>query len=151
MSGEAILAPVPADLLKDALDNGYTRAAFGSMAWDFFRRLTEEHGDDPLPVLLYGSHEEELALEVRWAGAFAGWRDAIEAQSDPQFEQELRSPLARYDWAGNEEGGAWAVYWIVDGLHELNEPIPLGKLRLPNGGRLSDAFIPRGPTRIQVP
>jgi hypothetical protein len=32
MSGEAILAPVPADLLKDALDNGYTRAAFGSVA-----------------------------------------------------------------------------------------------------------------------
>jgi hypothetical protein len=147
---EAILAPVPADLLQDALDNGYTRVAFGSMAWEFFRRLTDEIGDEPLLVLLYASHEKELALEVTWAGEFAGWREAAQAERDPDFEQELRSPLARYDWLGNEQGGGWAVYWIVEGLHRLEDPMPLKQLRLPNGKQLSAAFIPRGPIRVAV-
>jgi hypothetical protein len=151
LADEAILAPVPADLLQDALDSGYPRVAFGSMAWEFFRRLTDDHADEPLLVLLYASHADELALEVRWTGVFGGWRDAAEAERDPDFEKELRSPLARYDWAGNQEGGAWAVYWIVDGLRRLDDPIPLGDLRLPDGRRLSPAFIPRGPTRIVAP
>jgi hypothetical protein len=50
MDGQAILAPVPADLLEDGLDQGYRRVAFGSMAWEFFRRLSDDVGDDPLPV-----------------------------------------------------------------------------------------------------
>jgi hypothetical protein len=151
VSDEAILAPVPAELLQDALDNGFARVAFGSMAWDFFRRLSDEVGDGQPPVLLYASHEAEFALEVTWAGRFAGWRDAAEAEGDPDFEEQLRSPLARHDWLGNEHGGAWAIYWIVDGLHRLQQPIPLGDLRLPNGKHLSSAFIPRGPTRILAP
>ncbi|CAN5811761.1 hypothetical protein BH24CHL6_BH24CHL6_02850 [soil metagenome] len=94
MSDEAILAPVPADLLQDALDNGFARVAFGSMAWDFFRRLSDEVGDEQLPVLLYASHETEFALEVAWAGGFAGWRDAAEAEGDPDFKDRDASELA---------------------------------------------------------
>jgi hypothetical protein len=72
LTDEAILAPVPADLLQDALDNGYNRVAFGSLAREFVRRLTADHGDDPLPVLLYASHADQFALEVsretKWIG-----------------------------------------------------------------------------------
>ncbi len=52
-STEGVVVPVPADLLQDALGEGFTRVAFGSMAWDVFRRVTEDHGTDPLPVLLW--------------------------------------------------------------------------------------------------
>jgi hypothetical protein len=48
MTDIALLAPVPADLLEDALAEGKTTVAFGSMAWDFFRRLTEEIGSEHL-------------------------------------------------------------------------------------------------------
>jgi hypothetical protein len=78
MGTDAILAPVPAVLLNDALDNGFRRVAFGSMAWEFFRRLSNEVATDDLPVLLYASHEEEVALEATWGGRFAGWHDASE-------------------------------------------------------------------------
>ncbi len=92
----------------------------------------------------------EAILAPAAAGTFVEWKDAADAQRDPGFEAALRSPLARYDWAGNEQGGAWAVYWIVDGLRRLDEPIPLGSLRLPGGRKLSPAFIPRGPIRVET-
>jgi hypothetical protein len=77
------------------------------------------------------------------------WRDASKAERDPEFVEQLRSPLARYDWSGSE-GGGWAVYWIVENLRRLDEPVRLDSLRLPDGRRLSPAFIPRGPIRVQT-
>ena len=150
VADEALLAPVPLDLLEDADEHGLRLVAFGSMAWEFFQHLTTDHPAEPLDVLIYASHAGEFTLEVAWAGTFLGWRDAIEAESDPTFEGELRSPLALSDWAGNEEGGRWAVYWIVDNLHRLERPIPFAELHLPGGKGLSAAFIPHGPTRIQA-
>lgn len=146
----SLLAPVPSDLLEDALREGKTTVAFGSMAWDFFSRLSEEVGDDPLPAFLYASRKGEFALSVEWAATYVRWRDAIEAESDPSFT-DLRSALAGHDWEGNEDGGRWAVYWLVEGLRRLDEPIPLSDFRLPNGKALSPAFIPRGPTKVLGP
>jgi hypothetical protein len=87
---------------------------------------------------------------VSWGGTYIGWRDAGDAERDPDFEEALRSPLARHDWDGSE-AGAWAVYWLVDDLHRLAAPIPLGRLRIPKGRRVSPAFIPRGPLRVIDP
>ena len=129
MVNEALLAPVPADLLEDAVANGLQLVAFGSMAWEFFQNLTADHACEPLDVLLYASHAGQFALGAEWGGTFLGWRDAIEAESDPSFERDLRSPLALADWSGNEEGGRWAVYWIVDNLRRLVHPIPFADLQ----------------------
>lgn len=147
---DALLAPVPEVLLEDALQEGKTTVAFGSMAWDFFRRMTEEIGVERLPAFIYASNKDEFALAVEWTATYVGWLDAMEAEGDPAFV-DLRSSLAKFDWAGNEDGGRWAVYWIVEGLHKLDEPIPLSEFRLPDGRHLSPAFIPRGPTRIDAP
>ena len=150
MTDIGLLAPVPSDLLEDAIKEGKTTVAFGSMAWDFFRRLSDEVGDEPLPAFLYASWKEESALSVEWAATYIMWRDAIEAESDPAFAEQ-RSSLAGHDWEGNDEGGRWAVYWIVEGLSRLDKPIPLSEFRLPDGRRLSAAFVPRGPTRVVAP
>ncbi len=149
MADQSVLAPVPADLLQDALDEGFSRVAFGSMNWDFFRTLGDDCAGERVPVLLYASHDTEIALEAKWAAEFVEWRDASKAERDPEFVEQLRSPLARHDWSGSG-GGGWAVYWIVENLRRLDEPIRLGSLRLPSGRRLSPAFIPRGPIRVQA-
>jgi hypothetical protein len=150
MAEVALLAPVPSDLLDDARDEGKTTVAFGSMAWDFFRQLSDEVGEEPLDAYIYASHAGELTLEASWTGKFVGWRDAIEAEGDPSF-RELRTKLALEDWAGNEEGGRWAVYWIIEDLCQLETPLKVGDVRLPGGRKLSSAFVPRGPLRIQAP
>lgn len=134
MPTEAILAPVPADLLADAVSSGMTRVAFGSNAYEFFHGLTRDHGDERFRVLLYASHDAEASLEIRWEGLLEGWVRAEEAARDPAFEETLRSPLSRFDWSGSFEGGAWALYWIVDELPPLADPIPIGSLRCPTVG-----------------
>lgn len=55
--GVRLLAPVPAVLLKTALETclAQGRVAFGTNAWKVFSKLASEYGA-PLPVLIYATH-----------------------------------------------------------------------------------------------
>lgn len=68
VADEALRAPVPADLREDALKQGMTSVAFGSMARDFFRHVREELGGQPLIALIYGSHAGEFAQPNQESG-----------------------------------------------------------------------------------
>ena len=63
MSDFAILAPVPLEHLESgqgiATDKGFV--AFGSRKFELFRDIDERRGVDPVPVLIYPSHEDDPA------------------------------------------------------------------------------------------
>ncbi len=73
MSKFAILAPVPLEHLqsgeKIACDKGFV--AFGSRKFELFRKVDELRKGEPVPVLIYPSHEDSksnISYFVSWFG-----------------------------------------------------------------------------------
>ncbi len=78
----AILAPVPEDLLESgklvAASAGFV--AYGSRKWDLFREVDRIREGDPVPMLIYPSHEDlhgKLTFIVAWKAWYIGHVNSV--------------------------------------------------------------------------
>lgn len=111
-----LLAPVPLDLLQNGLAfAGDGELALGSRAWEVFRHLDEIRDGRPVRVWIYASHnpDQPTARSATWTARYVR---TIESRGGAHPESaRYRSPIARPE----DDLAYWAVYWHVDGLHEL--------------------------------
>lgn len=142
----ALLAPVPIGLLNQGGDVIQTKGkvAFGSRAWELFRRLDDMRGGLPIDVFIYASHTESLEKVVSWQGRYIGHVEGIDGKHPDG--RRYRSRLALGDGSG-----WWAVFWELDALRRI-DPISTGDLRGYGDGKDYGApFIPEGPIIIEHP
>lgn len=140
-----LLAPVPLEHLVDGQDvcRAEGKVAFGSRAWEVFRKLDQESLQD-LPVLIYASHADGVVRPlVTWRATYVGHVES-RAGAHPQGER-YRPPSAIA--GGEDRSGYWAVFWEVTDLHRLAEQeyVPIGRLRDIKGRRYGTGFVPEGP------
>lgn len=151
----AILAPVPRAHIESgegiARTTGYV--CFGSDKWELFREVERRRAGREVPVLLYASHNEELAewgFVVAWTGLYIGVvEDASEKRRDEQAGH--RPPTtARHP---NDNARGWGVFWRVKALRELSaaERRELRELQSYRTGKDRDQRAPRGPEIIVRP
>ena len=143
-----LLAPVPLDLLVDARDHfGEREFAFGSRAWEVFRRLDLIRSEHAVRVWIYASHnaDQPRPVSATWAAYYVRSVDSI-GGAHPDSEH-FRSPLAR-----TEDGlGHWAIYWHVEGLRQLDaaEYRPVSRMRgVDQRKPYARPFEPEGPILI---
>lgn len=144
----ALLAPVPLEHLLDGAEVAQQqgKVAFGSRAFELFRKLDEIREGLAVDVYIYASHTNRMPkLEVSWQGRYVGTVENPRAD-DLQF----RPPST----LGEEGLGYWALHWHVEELRELLSPerIPTADLtgwdkKKPYGR----GFAPEGPLLIEHP
>jgi hypothetical protein len=69
----ALLAPVPLEPLNDgqAVCDLQGKVAFGSRAWEIFRKLDELRDGQPVDVYIYASHAPgRPSFKVSWHGIY---------------------------------------------------------------------------------
>ncbi len=153
MSDFAILAPVPLEHLESgqgiATDKGFV--AFGSRKFELFRDIDERRGVDPVPVLIYPSHEDDPAKVtsmISWVGWYIGSEETPNGRHS--LGMEHRPPTTGQYATDNK--GYWAVFWHVRQLTPLpaTDRFPISKLQTIKGGWRKNA-PPRGPELVAVP
>jgi hypothetical protein len=156
----AILAPVPEEHLKSGLDaiskqlsasdqsiNEIPKLAYGSMAFEEFRKVDQLRGDSPIEVFIYASHaagDQPLNPVVSWRGLYVG-------HSVSRNGRYAGNLLHRPE-STKKDRPVWAVFWNVTDLQQLETPIPIGSLRgLAQKTNYKPRFIPEGPLLIESP
>ena len=149
----ALLAPVPLEHLLDGAEvtEREGRVAFGSRAWELFRKLDALRSGLAVDVYIYASHTEAPPhFEATWYGRYIGHVDSING-AHPAGMRYRPPSTAKYP---TDNQGHWAVFWEVKELRQL----PSGKgIRLANltGFGKSKAygrgFVPEGPLIIEHP
>ena len=149
----AILAPVPEEHLLTGREvaeaKGYV--AFGTKKWELFRRIDEMRGEDPVPVLIYPSHEDEpgkLHYVVSWFGWYCGH---VVSKGGAHPSGMTYRPPSTSKYKG-DNSGSWAAFWHVRDLRELpaDKRLPISKVGTIKGGWRKDA-PPRGPELVALP
>jgi hypothetical protein len=147
---DALLAPVPINHLRSAVEAFMHRVAFGSDAYDTFHGVPKQIEAPGFRALLYPSYlydwGEEAEPFVRFEGRFGGWEAAERLE-----EEDLKSVRPGSVYASGNEEPHWALFWFVEDLRELPERIPLGRIQRLSGGRLDPGFVPRGPIFVRDP
>ncbi len=132
-----LLTPVPLVHLHEAVEEFGTGcdAAFGSDAYEMMPGI--EQG---LPVLIYASHlEDESQPVVSWSALFVSWHTRL--------DREVR--MRRASWTAANDG-AFAGYYIVSNLRQLDVPISLGAFRKTDRTPLRMSVV-RGPVVCLLP
>ena len=147
----AILAPVPRIHLEDAPGiaslTGYV--SFGSQKYELFRDVDKQRRDQDVPVLLYASHNEDLAewgYVVAWQGKDMGsTEDPLEKRQDEKLGH--RPPSTARFAANGDTAAGWAVFWRVRELVQLqeNERRELRDFQSFRTGKDDENTAPRGP------
>ncbi len=144
----AILAPVPLLHLEDGeyVSTHKGKVAFGSRAWEFFRKLDEERDGLEVETFIYASHTDVRDFSVTWHGRYVGH---VEGVNGLHPKGRRYRPPSTLKW---DDEGYWAVFWEVAGLERLAEPIPIAELHAwgtdePYG----KGFVPEGPMRVARP
>jgi hypothetical protein len=149
----ALLAPVPLEHLTDGADIAKQegRVAFGSKAWEVFRKLDTLRRGLPVDVYLYASHMDgPLVLATTWRARYIGHVEAVNG-AHPSGMRYRPPSTAKYP---SDNQGHWAVFWEVEALHEVP---PAERRRLADftgfGKRRSYGrnFIPEGPLLVEHP
>lgn len=146
----ALLAPVPLVHVEDGAEvcARQGKVAFGSRAWQLFRELDALRHDRPVEVYIYASHSPETACDVTWRARYVR-----HVQSDGGAHPEgmrFRPPSTGLHPSDNT--GHWAVFWEVEELERLPEPIAIGGLRgLGKPTAYARSFVPEGPVLIERP
>jgi hypothetical protein len=135
----ALLAPVPLVHLEDGVEVSERKGkvAFGSMAWEFFKKLDEDRGGLAVETFIYASHADVRDLAVTWHARYIGHVTDVEPR--------------RFRPKSTLEGdkGGWGVYWLLEGLARLTEPIPIAELcAYGTGEPFGKGFVPEGPMRV---
>jgi hypothetical protein len=149
----ALLAPVPHEHLVDGLVvcHQQGKVAFGSRAWEIFRKLDKIREGQPVDVYIYASHAPGgPSFKVSWHGIYLGHVEGIHG-SHPQGMLFRPPSTAQYE---DDNYGHWAVFWEVARLRELAP-----EKRISTGGfygwdkrkLYKKNFIPEGPILVQCP
>jgi len=150
----AILAPVPQVHLDDgvavAAREGFV--AFGSRKWELFRKIDELRRTQPVPVLIYPSHEDilgKLAFRVCWIGEYVGH---VESVAGAHPDGMCHRPPSTADHPSDNRG-YWAVFWHVRKLAPLpsGKDMSIGELQAHASGTWRKNAPPRGPDLVYVP
>lgn len=151
----SVLAPVPRQHLESAVDicRKTGHVCFGSDKWELFRELDARRQDDDVPVLIYASHNEDLAdwgFVVAWRGIYIGSLEDTEAKYAEETAGH-RPPTTQQYRADNAAG--WGVFWKVKNLVELpdSERREIREFQSFRTGRDRDNAAPRGPEIIKRP
>lgn len=149
----ALLAPVPKEHLEDGRQTVLTKGkvAFGSRAWETFRKLDELRKEMPVDVYIYESdgsgHRDYL---TSWKGRCIGH---VDSDLDAHPDGLTFRPESTWKYAADNQG-YWAVFWELDALEKLSpserihvsEFTPFGKKKA-----YGHAFSPEGPLLIEHP
>jgi hypothetical protein len=149
----AILAPVPEEHLMSGQDvvqkTGFV--AFGTRKWELLRQVDSLRDGDPVPVLIYPSHEDtpvKNSFIVSWFGWYFG-HVASKGGAHPDGLTHRPQSTVQYPL---DNAGHWAAFWHVRDLRELplEKRITIGKIGTVKGGWRKDA-PPRGPELVALP
>lgn len=149
-SNVALLAPVPlAHLLDGAIvakEKG--KVAFGSRAWEAFRRLDGLRDGLAVDVWIYASHAHVGgAPKATWRARYIGNVDAV-GGAHPQGAK-FRPPSTTD--GGEDKANHWAIFWEVEDLRELGagEAVPVTDFQgLDRKSRYAKLFVPEGPLLV---
>jgi len=149
----AILAPVPEEHLVSgmvvAAETGFV--AYGTRKWELLREVDNRREGDPVPVLIYPSHEDVPARDtfvVTWFGWYTGHVDSKNG-AHPQGMTHRPETTAQY---AADNKGLWAAFWHVESLRRLppDKRLPISKIGTIAGGWRKNA-PPRGPELVALP
>jgi hypothetical protein len=152
--GVGIFAPVPASILRSALDTctQVGRVAFGSNAWELFDKADREYGQG-LPVLIYPTHHygdpDKLCAPgyAPFRGTYIGM---VPAKAGKHPNPAVR-PLATIE--GNSVDTAWTLFWEIGDLGQLPKQGRVAITSLTAEGQkkpLANGFVPRGPMLVKA-
>ena len=150
VGGVELLAPVPLQHLTDgaivARDRG--KVAFGSRAWEVFRRLDELRDGLPVTVWIYASHARLGGTpRATWKARYLG---QVEAPHGAHPDGAKYRPPSTVE--GGEDGTQhWALFWEVEELRELPaaEARAVSDFRgLDRKARYTKLFVPEGPLLV---
>jgi hypothetical protein len=150
----ALLAPVPEEHLIDGqhVAKATGRVAFGSRAWEVFRKLDTLRKGMPVDVYIYASHTagKDPEFGVSWRARYIRHVESV-GGAHPDGMRYRPPSTASYP---SDNCGYWAVFWEVEGLH----PLPKEEHMSPGvftgfekQKRYRHAFPPEGPILIEHP
>jgi hypothetical protein len=114
----ALLAPVPLEHLIDGevICNEQGKVAFGSRAWELFRKLDEIRDNEPVDVYIYASHSVNgPVFKVSWIASYIGH---VESKSGAHPDGMRFRPPSTGKHTGDNHGH-WAIFWEVVNLRRL--------------------------------
>jgi len=116
--GIAVLAPVPASILKSAIETCVTagRVAFGSKVWNVFDKATTEYGKG-IPVLICPTGRkddpDELCPSVGYVNFRSLYLGTVQAVAGRHPNPDVRPSATISDTDD------WDFFWEVSNLHKL--------------------------------
>ena len=143
----AILAAVPEVHLISGQDVclNQGKVAFGSMAFEAFRKVDEMREDKAVEILIYASDaaNRPLNTEVTWHGLYIGH---VQSRGGRYLKgSQFRPPSTA------SEKPIWAIFWEVQDLKPLSSPIAIASLKgLERGSNLKSRFVPESPLLIEA-
>ena len=148
----ALLAPVPAILMRSAIDICATKGtvAFGTNAFEVFAKLDEQYGEG-VPVLIYptGQHGDPDGVCSPGSASFrAVYRRTQQAWRGKHPAPELRPATTI---GGDQQDTNWALFWEITSLVHLSKAdrIPITKLTAEGKKKtLPFGFVLHGPTLV---
>jgi hypothetical protein len=149
-SDAELLAPVPLEHLQSGRDvcEAQGRVAFGSNAWENFRKLDLLLGGGPCRAWLYASDSAHLAKPmVSWSCTYLRH---VESRAGRHPYDMLYRPASTAKYAA-DNAGHWAVFWEVTDLQPLGGAvIPVNKF-FGHGNQkpFASGFLPKGPMIVE--
>ena len=149
MSDFALLAPVPIGLLEASgvVEEHEGKVAFGSNAWELFRKLDDLRGAEVIDVFIYASRNDEPSdLDATWTGRYVGHKES-RGGAHPDGRR-YRPDSTRAE----DKTGHWAVFWEVVNLRRLPTPIPVADfVGYRKQRQYRTNFVPEGPVIVHQP
>ena len=156
----AILAPVPESYLVSGLEaiaaqldveeiisQGLPKVAFGSMAFETLRKADELRKEQRVEVLIYATDaagDQPLNPEVWWRARYIGH---VPSRNGRYPGKAIFRPKA-----AAAERPTWAIYWEIQELEKLKDPIRIDSLQgLGQKNNLKSRYIPDEPVLIEYP
>lgn len=141
----ALLAPVPLEHLESGKNTCASegKVAFGSMAWEVFRRLDVLRENQRVQVLIYASYDKPIVpFRVSWQAFYTGHCESIDGKHPDGMKYRPASTSTDTD--------DWAVFWEVEKLQiiEGHHPLISSLSGFGNTRHYQKTFRPEGPILI---
>ena len=147
----ALLAPIPSCYLNEAqvLIANQGKVAFGSRAWETFRKLDTLRGGELVEVLIYASQlHPQGPIKPSWKGIY---QRHIETHTGTHPDNMRFRPPSTANNRGDNKG-YWALFWEMIAISPLHpdQQLPIQNFRgFGKKRNFSKTFIPRGPIVIE--
>ena len=139
----SLMAPVPSFHLDSGLETLQEEGGvlFASNAFSVFHQLESTRKGQSVTVWIYESHQNSKAV-IKWKGTYVGY-----VSSDDRGQMKL---MKRLRPKSTKNDGHTAVYWQLNQLEKLEEPISVTKsFGFRNRKSFKSNYIPQGPTIIE--